>query len=110
MPTVAMRSSCRGGSAARRYSLGPMAERNLYLHELIDIVGEGAMRYMEHTAGFNAEAAADRGLDLVGTGSRWAPREGWRRSWTLGRWSTGGRAGAGSWEPRNRRGRRNPAL
>lgn len=44
-----------------------MAERNLYLHELIDIVGEGAMRYMEHTVGFNAEAASDRGLELVGT-------------------------------------------
>ena len=54
-----------------------MPERNLYLHEAIDIVGEGAMRYMEHTAGFNAEAAADRGLDLVGT---------WYTMGSTGRW------------------------
>ncbi len=54
-----------------------MPERNLYLHELIDIVGEGAMRYMEHTVGFNADAAADRGLDLVGT---------WYTMGSTGRW------------------------
>jgi hypothetical protein len=54
-----------------------MPERNLYLHELIDIVGEGAMRYMEHTVGFNAEGAADRGLELVGT---------WYTMGSTGRW------------------------
>ena len=54
-----------------------MAERNLYLHEVIDIVGEGAMRYMEHTVGFNADAAADRGLELVGT---------WYTMGSTGRW------------------------
>jgi hypothetical protein len=54
-----------------------MPDRNLYLHELIDIVGEGAMRYMEHTAGFNVEAAADRGLELVGT---------WYTMGSTGRW------------------------
>jgi len=52
-------------------------ERNLYLHEQIDLVGEGAMRYMEHTVGFNAEAAADRGLELVGT---------WYTMGSTGRW------------------------
>ncbi|MGZ6977886.1 MAG: hypothetical protein ACXVJW_07245 [Acidimicrobiia bacterium] len=72
-----------------------MAGRDLYLHEYVDIVGEGAMRYMEHTAGFNTEAAAGRGLELLGTfytmGStgRWPQvvnlwecidgRAGWRR-------------------------------
>ena len=54
-----------------------MPERNLYLHEVIDIVGEGAMRYMEHTVGFNADAAADRGLELVGT---------WYTMGSTGRW------------------------
>jgi hypothetical protein len=54
-----------------------MSDRNLYLHELIDIVGEGAMRYMEHTIGFNAEAASDRGLELVGT---------WYTMGSTGRW------------------------
>src|SRR5256714_1018122 len=77
MPTVSMRSSSHGGSAARRYSRCPMAERNVYLHEVIDIVGEGAMRYMEHTVGFNADAAADRGLELVGT---------WYTMGSTGRW------------------------
>src|SRR5260370_30095610 len=77
MPTVSMRSSSHGGCTARRYSRSPMAERNLYLHEVIDIVGEGAMRYMEHTVGFNADAAADRGLELVGT---------WYTMGSTGRW------------------------
>jgi hypothetical protein len=54
-----------------------MTERNLYLHEMIDIVGEGAMRYMEHTVGFNADSAADRGLELVGT---------WYTMGSTGRW------------------------
>jgi hypothetical protein len=43
------------------------AGRDLYLHEYIDIVGEGAMRYMEHTAGFDVEAGAGRSLELLGT-------------------------------------------
>lgn len=42
-------------------------ERALYLHEYVDIVGEGAMRYMMHTVAFDGDAAADRGLELVGT-------------------------------------------
>jgi len=54
-----------------------MAGRNLYLHEYVDIVGEGAMQYMEHTVGFNAEAAAGRGLELVGT---------WYTVGSTGRW------------------------
>lgn len=42
--------------------------RALYLHETIDIVGEGAVSYMEQSVvGFDAEAVADRGLDLYGT-------------------------------------------
>ncbi len=43
-----------------------MADR-LYLHEVIDITGQGAVPYMEHTVGFKAEHAADRGLTLLGT-------------------------------------------
>jgi hypothetical protein len=42
-------------------------DRALFLHEYIDIVGEGAMRYMEHTAGFDVDAGADRSLELLGT-------------------------------------------
>jgi hypothetical protein len=72
-----------------------VADRELYLHEYVDIVGEGAMRYMEHTAGFNTDTAAGRSLELLGTfyvmGStgRWPQvvniweclegRAGWRR-------------------------------
>ena len=45
-----------------------MAEgRHLYLHEYVDIVGEGAMPYMERTVEFGAESAAPRGLMLLGT-------------------------------------------
>ena len=74
---------------------GAVTDRNLYLHEYVDIVGEGAMRYMEHTVGFNTDTAAGKGLDLLGTfyvmGStgRWPQvvniweciegRTGWRR-------------------------------
>jgi hypothetical protein len=54
-----------------------VAARNLYLHEYIDIVGEGAMRYMEHTAAFDADAAADRGVVLAGT---------WYTMGSTGRW------------------------
>ena len=46
---------------------GAVTDRALYLHEYVDIVGEGAMRYMEHTAGFNTDAAAGQSLELVGT-------------------------------------------
>lgn len=69
--------------------------RALFLHEYVDIVGEGSMRYMEHTVGFDATAAAGRGLELLGTFStmgstgRWPQvvnlwqcvdgRAGWRR-------------------------------
>jgi hypothetical protein len=28
-----------------------MSDRHMYLHEYVDVVGEGAMRYMEHTVG-----------------------------------------------------------
>jgi hypothetical protein len=54
-----------------------LAPRNLYLHEYVDIVGDGAMRYMEHTIGFDTAAAADRGLELVGT---------WYTMGSTGRW------------------------
>lgn len=54
-----------------------MPERRLYLHEYVDIVGEGAMAYMEHTIGFNVEVAADRGLELIGT---------WYTMGSTGRW------------------------
>jgi hypothetical protein len=51
--------------------------RNLYLHEYVDIVGEGAMPYMEHVVAFDAESAADRGIRLVGT---------WYTMGSTGRW------------------------
>src|ERR1700694_3669320 len=54
-----------------------MPDRDLYLHEYVDIVGARAMRYMEHTAGFDTEAAAGRGIELVGT---------WYTMGSTGRW------------------------
>lgn len=52
--------------------------RELYLHETVDIVGEGAVPYMEKSVvGFDAEAVADRGLTLYGT---------WYVQGTTGRW------------------------
>lgn len=51
--------------------------RDLYLHEVVDIVGEGAMDYMAHVVGFDAEGAADRSLALVGT---------WYVMGSTGRW------------------------
>jgi len=51
--------------------------RSLYLHEYVDIVGEGAMKYMEHTVAFDTDNAADRGLALVGT---------WYTMGSTGRW------------------------
>lgn len=49
----------------------------LYLHEVVDIVGDGAVPYMEHALGFHAERAADRGLRLFGT---------WQVVGATGRW------------------------
>jgi hypothetical protein len=49
----------------------------LFLHEVVDIVGRGGQAYMRHVAGFDAAAAADRGLDLLGT---------WEVVGTTGRW------------------------
>jgi len=54
-----------------------VAREHLYLHEVIDIVGQGASPYMAHTAGFHAETAADRGLTLLGT---------WQVVGATGRW------------------------
>jgi hypothetical protein len=51
--------------------------RNVYLHEFIDIVGEGAMPYMEHTAERGASDASGGTLDLVGT---------WYTMGSTGRW------------------------
>lgn len=52
--------------------------RELYLHETIDIVGEGAVPYMEQSVvGFDADAVADRGLSLFGT---------WYVQGSTGRW------------------------
>jgi hypothetical protein len=39
----------------------------LYLHEQVDIVGEGAAAYMDHVVAFDPDAAAGRGLRLLGT-------------------------------------------
>ena len=52
--------------------------RELYLHETIDIVGEGSVPYMEESVvGFDPDAIADRGLALFGT---------WAVQGSTGRW------------------------
>ena len=56
---------------------GPEATRNVYLHEIIDIVGEGAMPYMQHTVENGATNASGGTLDLVGT---------WYTMGSTGRW------------------------
>ncbi len=53
------------------------AARNVYLHEFIDIVGEGAMPYMEHTARRGEGDASGGTLELVGT---------WYTMGSTGRW------------------------
>lgn len=55
----------------------PRATRNVYLHEIIDIVGEGAMSYMELTAARGAGDASGGTLGLVGT---------WYTMGSTGRW------------------------
>ena len=55
----------------------PLPGRGVYLHELIDIVGEGAMRYMELTAARGAGDASGGTLELVGT---------WYTMGSTGRW------------------------
>ena len=52
-------------------------ERAVYLHEIIDIVGDGAMRYMELTAARGAGDASGGTLELVGT---------WYTMGSTGRW------------------------
>ncbi len=50
----------------------------LYLHETVDIIGQGAVPYMERSVvGFDAEQTADRGLTLFGT---------WYVQGSTGRW------------------------
>jgi len=56
---------------------GPGSARNVYLHEIIDIVGEGAMPYMEHTVARGASDASGGTLGLVGT---------WYVMGSTGRW------------------------
>jgi hypothetical protein len=56
---------------------GSAPTRNVYLHEIIDIVGEGAMPYMEHTADKGASQASGGTLELVGT---------WYTMGSTGRW------------------------
>lgn len=52
--------------------------RLLYLHEVVDIVGENAVPYMEQSVlGFKTDTSADRGLDLYGT---------WYVMGSTGRW------------------------
>lgn len=51
--------------------------RTMFLHEVVDIVGQGAVPYMEHTVAFDTEAAAGRGLTLFGT---------WYVMGSTGRW------------------------
>jgi hypothetical protein len=55
----------------------PAVARNVYLHEIIDIVGEGAMPYMEHTAAKGEGDASGGTLALVGT---------WYTMGSTGRW------------------------
>lgn len=68
---------------------------SLFLHEVVDIVGEGARPYMELMVRTNTDSIADRGMELFGTfqvvgmTGRWPQVinvwtidgwEGWRRS------------------------------
>ena len=72
-----------------------MSDEQLFLHEVVDIVGEGARPYMELMVRTNTDAIADRGMRLFGTfqvvgmTGRWPQVinlwaidgwEGWRRS------------------------------
>jgi len=52
-------------------------DRNVYLHEVVDIVGEGAMPYMALTAERGASDASGGTLELVGT---------WYTMGSTGRW------------------------
>jgi len=54
-----------------------MSDRPLFLHEYVDIVGEGTHAYMEHTVEFDCERAGGRGLRLLGT---------WETVGSTGRW------------------------
>lgn len=55
-----------------------MPDPALHLHEVVDIVGQGARPYMEeNVVGFDAAAAADRALRLFGT---------WEVVGATGRW------------------------
>lgn len=54
-----------------------MSERSVFLHEYVDIVGEGAVAYMDHTVAFDCDAAGGRGLRLLGT---------WQTVGSTGRW------------------------
>jgi hypothetical protein len=54
-----------------------VSARNVYLHEYVDIIGEGAMPYMEHTAERGAGDASGGTLELVGT---------WYTTGSTGRW------------------------
>ncbi|MDQ1373534.1 MAG: hypothetical protein QOJ09_872 [Actinomycetota bacterium] len=72
-----------------------MSSSTLYLHEVVDIVGEGARPYMDLMVRTNTDSIADRGMKLFGTWQvvgmtgRWPQVinmweidgwEGWRRS------------------------------
>ncbi|MEJ7585734.1 MAG: hypothetical protein WKF43_17000 [Acidimicrobiales bacterium] len=49
----------------------------LFLHEVVDIVGQGSKPYMAHTVGFDTDDAGGRGLRLFGT---------WSVMGSTGRW------------------------
>ncbi len=49
----------------------------LFLHEVVDIVGQGSVPYMAHTVAFDTEGAGGRGLTLFGT---------WSVMGSTGRW------------------------
>lgn len=55
----------------------PAMRRPLFLHEVVDVVGEGAVPYMDHVVAFDTDRGADRGLRLVctfqvvGSTARW---------------------------------------
>lgn len=73
-PRAARRTRTPHGCAN---NLPTVSGERLYLHETIEITGQGAAPYMAHTAGFHAETAADRGLTLLGT---------WQVVGSTGRW------------------------
>ena len=72
-----MRADDRAVAREGSSTIPAVPDRNVYLHEVVDIVGEGAMPYMALTAERGASDASGGTLALVGT---------WYTMGSTGRW------------------------